>query len=95
MEAGWRFIDETTRTYAAANARVARSLFKYNAKLDTCICKFSVRNANGGLELWLYDILSNRDVAAYMVGPDGKQLSVMSKAEFDAKERELMGENVP
>ena len=95
MEAGWRFVDETTRTYAADNARVARPVFKYNATLDTCICKFAVRNANGGLELWLYDILSNRDLAAYLIGPDGKQLSGMSKAEFDAKERELMGENVP
>lgn len=95
MEAGWRFIDETTRTYAADNARVALPRFKYNAKLDTCICRFAVRSANGGLELWLYDVLSNRDVAAYLVGPDGKQSSVMSKAEFDAKERELMGENVP
>jgi hypothetical protein len=91
-DAGWRFLRETARLYERDGAIVAAPTFRYSGKLDTCTCKFVVRNANGGLQLWLYDTLTNHDLAAYIAGPDGKQLSAMSKEQFESTDREIIGE---
>ena len=95
-DAGWRLVEELRRYYIKEeNADIFRPVFTYNAKLNSCFCRFTVGYPDHHVQDWIYDSLSARDVAAYFVDQSGQQASELSKTQFQAKERELLGEIRP
>ena len=86
-DAGWQFVHEKQREGEA----VLNPRFAYNEKLDTCLCRYGITN-EAQFEVWIYDTLSNRDLAALMRNrKTGETTSTLSQAKFEARAKELMG----